>query len=65
MLNDVLLSADNAGPARQHPDDTGDGGLPHQAVRADTGAGALPAQPVPQRVVERALLQAAPGLPQI
>lgn len=56
---------DRARPVGQYPDDPGDGGLPHQVVRADAGIGAVGAQPVPQRVVGRALLQAAQGLPQI
>lgn len=60
-----MFFADRARPAGQHPDDPGDGGLPHQAVGAHAGAGAVGAQPVPQRLVERALIQAAEGLPQI
>lgn len=60
-----MASTDRARPLGQHPDDSGDGGLPHQAVSAHAGARAERAQPVPQRVVERAFLQTAPGLPEV
>ncbi|CAG9783311.1 unnamed protein product [Diatraea saccharalis] len=49
----------------QHPDGSGDGGVPHEAVGAAARAGAVGAEPVPQRVVGRALLQAPEGFPQI
>lgn len=54
-----IIFSDRARPAGQYPDDLGDSGLPYQAVCSDAGGGALPAQPVPQRVVDSALLQAS------
>lgn len=64
-LKPFRLFLDRARPAGQHPDDLGDGGVPHQAVCAHAGAGAVGAQPVSQRVVECALIQAASGLLEI
>lgn len=62
-MNIFPIPTDRARSTRQHSYDTSDCWVPHQAVSSHASVGALRAQPVPQCVVERALLQTAQGLP--